>query len=84
MIYADDPGDVARGLGLREADTGANVLIAAPAFEVVFDRAQVYEGVNTVAPSQAVVDLLTGPGRGPSEAQALLEWMETHVEQWRR
>lgn len=83
MIYADDPDDVARELGLREVDTGANVLVAVPTFHVVFDRARAYEGVTTVAPSQAVVDLLTGPGRGPSEAQALLDWMDANVEQWR-
>ena len=83
MIYADDPDDLVGELGLREVDTGANVLIATPAFAVVFDRVRAYQGVTTVAPSQAVVDLLTGPGRGPSEAQALLDWMEAHVAQWR-
>lgn len=82
-IYADDPDDVARELGLREVDTGANTLIAVPAYDVVFDRARQYKGVVTVAPSQAAVDLLTGPGRGPSEAQALLDWMEANVNQWR-
>lgn len=84
MIYADDPEDVARELGLREVETGANVLIAAPVFDVVFERSGSYDGRTVVAPSQAVVDLLTGPGRAPAEAEALLEWMEAHVEQWRR
>jgi len=31
-----------------------------------------------------VVDLLTAPGRGPAEAQALMEWMQTHESDWRR
>jgi hypothetical protein len=30
------------------------------------------------------VDLLTAPGRGPAEAQALMEWMQTHESDWRR
>jgi hypothetical protein len=84
MIYADNPDDVAQELSLREVETGANVLIAAPVTDVVFARSWSYDGLTIVAPSQAVVDLLTGPGRAPAEAEALLKWMETHVEQWRR
>jgi hypothetical protein len=49
------------------------VLIATSTFDVVFERTQSYEDVTIVAPSQAVVDLMTGPGRNPAEAQALIE-----------
>jgi hypothetical protein len=30
------------------------------------------------------VDLLVSPGRGPEEAEALLEWMADHELEWRR
>jgi hypothetical protein len=83
-IYADDPDRLAIELDLREIDTGANVLIATSTFDVVFERTQSYEGVTIVAPSQAAVDLMTGPGRNPAEAQAVIEWMEKNVKEWRR
>jgi hypothetical protein len=84
MIYTDDPDRLAAELDLREIDTGANVLIATTTFDVVLERTGSYEDVTIVAPSQAVVDLMTGPGRNPAEAKALIEWMESNVKQWRR
>lgn len=33
---------------------------------------------------RTAVDLLSGPGRGPAEAQALLDWMERNESAWRR
>lgn len=84
MIYTDDTDRLAELLNLRPVDSGANVMIATAAYDAVFDRAENTDGITVVAPSQAVVDLLTGPGRSPAEAQALLEWMEQHVQQWRR
>ena len=33
--------------------------------------------------SQAAVDLLTGPGRGPAEADELIRWMREHEDAWR-
>ena len=35
-------------------------------------------------PSQVVVDLMTGPGRNPNEAEELLSWMQANEEAWRR
>lgn len=35
------------------------------------------------APSQVVVDLLTGHGRSHAEGQALLDWMEMNEDTWR-
>ena len=34
--------------------------------------------------TQVVVDLMTGPGRSPSEAEELLEWMKRNEQSWRR
>lgn len=83
-VYVEDPGVAARVLGLREVDSGANVLLAIPASDVVFDRSSTHEGVIFAAPSQVAVDLLTGPGRNPSEGQELLDWMESNESAWRR
>jgi hypothetical protein len=84
MIFADEVETAARQLDLRETDTGANVLIAEPFDPVVYDRTDTVEGVKLVAPSQAVCDLLTGPGRMPSEAEELLDWMNVNEHAWRR
>ena len=35
------------------------------------------------APTQVVVDLMTGPGRSPNEAEELLEWMKRNERSWR-
>jgi hypothetical protein len=84
MIYADDSDKFADRLGLREVQVGANVLLATSTYDVVYDRSQNVDGVSFAAPSQTVVDLLTGPGRNPAEAEALLEWMERNPDVWRR
>jgi hypothetical protein len=84
MIYVTDVTDMAGRLDLRAVDRGANVLLAANRDNVGFVRAQKLDGVVTAAPSQIAVDLLTGPGRSPSEGGALLDWMEADEQQWRR
>lgn len=83
-VYVDDVPAAAELLGLREVDSGVNVLLAAPASEVVFGRSSDLEGVRYAAPSQVAVDLLTGPGRSPAEGQALLDWMESNEPAWRK
>jgi len=82
-LYVDDVPAAVKLLGLREVDSGANVLLAAPASAVVFDRGSDVDGVTYAAPSQVAVDLLTGPGRSPAEGQALLDWMENNEPAWR-
>ena len=62
-----------RALKLRPTETGANVMLLAPADDVVFERTWKDGGLTLVAASQAAVDLLTSPGRAPSEAEAILE-----------
>jgi hypothetical protein len=84
MIYVDDPQWAAQAWGLREVDAGANVLLAAPDADFVYERAVTADGLTLAAPSQTAVDLLTGPGRNPSEAQFLLDWMRSHELDWRR
>ncbi len=84
MIYVDRLEEAAAQLDLREVDSGANVLLATGDYDIVFDRTQDIDGLHTAAPSQIAVDLLTAPGRGPSEGQALLDWMKANEPAWRR
>lgn len=83
-VFTSDPKAFAEELGLREATGYPNVLLAAPFDEVVFDRVDDDGGVTYAAPSQTAADLLTGPGREPSEGEALLDWMTRNEDAWRR
>ncbi|GAC1458139.1 MAG: hypothetical protein NVSMB8_06480 [Candidatus Limnocylindrales bacterium] len=81
--FVDDPALVARELGLRPADSGGNVILAAPFDPVVFERPWRASPLPMAALPQVAVDLLTSPGRGPAEAEALLDWMEQNEHGWR-
>ncbi len=83
-LYVRDLAAAADILGLRRVDSGTNVALASGKYDVVYDRAQLVDGVRIAATSQVAVDLLTGPGRNPSEAVALLDWMERNERAWRR
>ncbi len=87
MIYVDDAAKASTEWGLKElkeTDKGTNVILAEPKYDVVFRGTVVNDQGNViVAPSQAAIDLLTGPGRNPSEGEELISWMETHEEAWR-
>jgi len=84
MIYVKDAEEAATSWGLRPADAGANVMLAEPKIDVVFERTLSNEaGLELAAPSQVVVDLMTGPGRSPSEAEELLGWMRQNEKSWR-
>lgn len=82
-VFVEDADTAAEALGLRETDTGANTILAEPFDPVVFERSRNLEGLNYAAPSQVAVDLLTGPGRGPSEFDQLLRWMKKNEYAWR-
>lgn len=84
MVYVTNAATAARTWGLQPAEAGANVILAEPPYGVMLERASTNEaGVQVAAPSQVVVDLLTGPGRSPSEAEKLLTWMEQNESRWR-
>jgi len=83
IVYADNPEGFVAATGLRGTRVGGNVAVATPLYDVVFDRSEIVSGVSMAAPSQVVVDLLTGSGRNPSEAVALLDWMEANERAWR-
>ncbi|MQT01373.1 hypothetical protein FF041_14410 [Streptomyces jumonjinensis] len=75
--------DVADDLGLLPVTDGADVLLLNEPDSFVRRRAEFVDGVQYVAPSQAALDCLAGPGRMPAEGEALLEFMERHPEKWR-
>jgi hypothetical protein len=49
-----------------------------------FEGAAQRDGIWYAAPSQVAADLLTSPGRGPAEAEELINWMRLNEEAWRR
>lgn len=84
MIWARDAARAAVDLELRPADAGANVILLDPRDEGAFEGAARRDGVWYAAPSQIAADLLTSPGRGPSEGEELIRWMTANEEEWRR
>ena len=83
-LYCEEGTAVAEALELLPADHGANVVLLRPFDPVVFERnTDRGDGVPDVAPSQVVVDCLTGTGRMPAEGQALLDWMLANESEWR-
>ena len=82
-VYAENADRFAKELDLRPADAGANVLLAEPFNDVVFDRTWDKGDRVYAALSQVAADLLTGPGRGPGEGDELIRWMEGHEDEWR-
>ena len=83
VIYVDDMEHAAERLALRQTEAGANVILAEPFDPVVYERDEERDGITYVAPSQNVADLLTSPGRGPNEAEELMEWMARNEGAWR-
>lgn len=84
VLYVRDISKAATALELRATIAGANVVLVAGDYEVTFERTRLMDGLRFVALSQVAVDLLTGPGRNPNEAVALLDWMEHNEASWRR
>ncbi len=85
MVFTRDASGLAKEWGLLPAEGSANVLLVEPGYDVVMERAiQRADGAVVAAPAQVVVDQLTGPGRAPSEGEALMAWMEKNESQWRR
>ena len=83
VVYVERLDEAAGALGLIPTETGANVLLVEPFDRVVFERTVLDEGLRYVSPAQAAADLLTSSGRGPEEAEALIEWMLGNEDAWR-
>ncbi|MFC6987196.1 helix-turn-helix domain-containing protein [Streptomyces cirratus] len=75
--------DAADELGLLPVAEGADVLLLNEPDSFVRRRSEFVDGVQYVAPSQAALDCLAGPGRMPAEGEALLDFMEAYPDEWR-
>jgi hypothetical protein len=49
----------------------------------VLERVDERDGLTCATLPLVVADLLSGPGRSPAEAEALMDWMAAHQEDWR-
>jgi hypothetical protein len=84
MVFVDGDVDAAaQTLGLSSTDSGANVFLIDPYDPVAFDRGPIDDGVRYASASQVAADLAKSPGRGPSEAEALVKWMAANEDAWR-
>jgi hypothetical protein len=70
-------------MDLRESIGTSNVVLLEPRSSLPFERSWEAAGLRYAALSQVAVDLLTGPGRSPSEAEMLLDWMAMNEDAWR-
>lgn len=83
IVYADDPQEISDKLNLLPTDRGTDVILARPYSPAVFDRAWSSGRGTYVSLAQLAIDCLTGPGRMPSEGEALLGWMAANETAWR-
>ncbi|MEV7552775.1 hypothetical protein AB0N89_24460 [Amycolatopsis sp. NPDC089917] len=87
MLYVDgSPGSIdkiADELDLLPVEHSAEVLLIRARDPVVFKRPHKVAGIPLVALSQLVIDSLSGPGRMPAEAEAVLDLMQATEETWR-
>jgi hypothetical protein len=82
-LYVPNSAQAAEHLHLHRVDHGANVLLVEPFDPVVFERTTQVDRIVYAAATQIAADLLTSSGRGPEEAEWILEWMEEHENAWR-
>ncbi|MBI2569881.1 MAG: hypothetical protein HYV63_22990 [Candidatus Schekmanbacteria bacterium] len=82
-VYVEDSAGAAHTLGLRAAEAGANVVLLQPEDEAVFEGVDERDGLRCAALPVVAADLLSGPGRSPAEAEALMDWMAAHERMWR-
>jgi hypothetical protein len=83
LAYCERPQELVGEHGLLRSEEGANVVLLTPYDPVVWERASFHNHLTYAAPSQVVVDCLTGNGRMPAEGEALLEWMVNNEAAWR-
>lgn len=83
LAYCERPREIADEHGLLVSEEGANVVLLSPFDVVARQRTSFRGGLTYAAPSQVVVDCLTGNGRMPAEGEALLRWMVDNEATWR-
>jgi hypothetical protein len=84
MLYVEDSRIAASALDVRPAEVGGNVVMLVPRDALPLEGTTRENDLVLAAPSQVAVDLLTGPGRSASEAEAFIDWMKDNENAWRR
>ena len=84
VLYTDLPEAMAAELGVEVVDAGANAQLVEPFSPVLMQRSEMRDGLRCASLSQVAADLMTSPGRGPAEAEALITWMGGNESAWRR
>ena len=83
-LYVETIEGASRDLKLTETEVGANVVLIEPKDSSILSEVAIgEEGMRWALPVQVAADLLTSPGRGPAEGEALLMWMADKEEAWR-
>ena len=82
IVYCEDPERLAEATRLRQVRAGGNVTLARPYAPIVFERTWRRGDPINASLAQVVVDCLAGPGRMPSEGEALLDWMRSNAPRW--
>jgi hypothetical protein len=88
-VYVANLDTAAQRLELRTVPGAANVVLLEPPDPDFIRRATDWRPptgawrLPQVRLSQVAADLMTLPGRGPAEAEALLAWMEGREDAWR-
>ncbi len=82
-LYVEDSADAGQMLGLQRAYAGVNVILLEPRDDAIYKAGVDNDGLRLAPWTVVAADLLTGPGRSPVEAEALLDWMDDHKDAWR-
>ena len=83
VVYVEDLERAASELELRSTDSGVNVLLIEPVDAGSFAGAVREDGIAFAAATPVAADLLMSPGRGPQEAEELIDWMTRNEDAWR-
>lgn len=87
FIYVTNARRAEQEWQLRPTEAAPNVLLIEPksSNDIAFtNTAERPDGIVLASTSQVAADLLNGPGRSPSEAEELIEWMTRNENSWRK
>lgn len=82
-IYTSDADALSSEVGLIREDEQPNVILFEDGMSWATIGSRSIDGISTAAPSQIAIDLLSGPGREPSDGESFMQWMEQNDERWR-
>ena len=82
VVFTEDPERLAGAMRLRPVRNGGNVVTALPYDRIVFERTWQEDNIVYASLAQTVMDCMTGFGRMPAEADALLDWMRRRAPRW--